>query len=45
MIETLRPDWPHRQHVLVVDGKPGQGTWSWEVFRPRRGRHAATLTT
>ena len=22
MIETLRPDWPHQQHVLVVDGSP-----------------------
>jgi hypothetical protein len=32
MIETLRPEWPHQQHVLVVDGKPGQGTSSWEVF-------------
>jgi hypothetical protein len=32
MIETLRPDWPHQQHVLVVDGKPGQGASSWEVF-------------
>ncbi|HEX7537608.1 MAG TPA: AMP-binding protein [Dermatophilaceae bacterium] len=33
MIETLRPDWPDQQHVLVVDGKPGQGTSSWEVFK------------
>lgn len=32
MIETLRPQWPTVEHVLVVDGKPGQGTGTWEDF-------------
>lgn len=32
MIDQLRGDWPALEHVLVVDGKPGQGTSSWEDF-------------
>ena len=32
MIEQLRGEWPSLEHVLVVDGKPGQGTSSWEDF-------------
>lgn len=32
MVDDLRGDWPALEHVLVVDGKPGQGTGSWEDF-------------
>lgn len=32
MVEELRGDWPALRHVLVVDGRPGQGTGSWEDF-------------
>ncbi|HWD01738.1 MAG TPA: AMP-binding protein [Amycolatopsis sp.] len=32
MMMRLRPQWPDVRHVLVVDGKPGQGTQSWEEF-------------
>ena len=32
MIETCRPDWPALEHILVVDGQPGEGTSSWEDF-------------
>src|SRR5512139_279039 len=32
MVDELRPQWPALEHVLVVDGKPGQGTSSWEEF-------------
>jgi cyclohexanecarboxylate-CoA ligase len=32
MVETLRADWPTLEHVLVVDGSPGQGTGSWAEF-------------
>jgi cyclohexanecarboxylate-CoA ligase len=32
MVEELKPGWPALEHVLVVDGKPGQGTQSWEDF-------------
>jgi cyclohexanecarboxylate-CoA ligase len=32
MVEKLRPDWPALEHVLVVDGSPGQGTRSWAEF-------------
>ena len=32
MIEGLRGDWPDLKHVLVIDGKAGQGTQSWEDF-------------
>ncbi|MBB3036248.1 AMP-binding protein [Hoyosella altamirensis] len=32
MIDTLRTQWPSVEHVLVVDGKPGQGTGTWEDF-------------
>ncbi|TVT47109.1 AMP-binding protein [Amycolatopsis rhizosphaerae] len=32
MADRLRPQWPRLEHVLVVDGKPGQGTGSWEEF-------------
>lgn len=32
MVEELRGDWPALQHVLVVGGRPGQGTSSWEDF-------------
>ena len=32
MVDELRPQWPALEHVLVVDGKPGQGTSSWEDF-------------
>ncbi|MFL6056098.1 MAG: AMP-binding protein [Actinoallomurus sp.] len=31
VIEKARVGWPALQHVLVVDGKPGQGT-SWAEF-------------
>jgi cyclohexanecarboxylate-CoA ligase len=41
MVEELRGDWPALEHVLVVDGKFGEGTQSWENFmatpwEPRR---------
>lgn len=32
MVDELRPGWPALEHVLVVDGKPDQGTASWEDF-------------
>lgn len=32
MIDKVRPNAPSLEHVLVVDGKPGQGTSSWEDF-------------
>jgi cyclohexanecarboxylate-CoA ligase len=32
MIDKLRVDWPAVEHVLVVDGAPGQGTQSWSDF-------------
>lgn len=32
MVEELRGDWPDLEHVLVVDGQPGQGTTSYEEF-------------
>jgi cyclohexanecarboxylate-CoA ligase len=32
MVEELRGDWPALEHVLVVDGKSGEGTQSWENF-------------
>jgi cyclohexanecarboxylate-CoA ligase len=32
MVDELRGGWPSLEHVLVVDGKPGQGTSSWEDF-------------
>lgn len=32
MIERLRGQWPTLQHVLVVDGAPGQGSSSFEDF-------------
>ena len=32
MIDKLRPDLPGLEHVLVVDGQPGQGTGSWAEF-------------
>jgi cyclohexanecarboxylate-CoA ligase len=32
MVEELKPGWPALEHVLVVDGEPGQGTQSWEAF-------------
>jgi cyclohexanecarboxylate-CoA ligase len=32
MIDELRADWPALEHVLVVDGRPGQGTSSWAEF-------------
>ncbi len=32
MVDELRDGWPALEHVLVVDGKPGQGTQSWEDF-------------
>ncbi len=32
MVDELKPGWPGLEHVLVVDGKPGQGTQSWEDF-------------
>ena len=32
MVDKLRVDWPALEHVLVVDGSPGQGTRSWAEF-------------
>ena len=32
MVDKLRVDWPTLEHVLVVDGSPGQGTRSWAEF-------------
>src|SRR5688500_18791947 len=32
MVDKLRADWPALEHVLVVDGSPGQGTQSWAEF-------------
>ena len=32
MVDELKGEWPALEHVLVVDGKPGQGTSSWEDF-------------
>ena len=32
MVDELRPGWPDLRHVLVVGGRPGQGTASWEDF-------------
>jgi cyclohexanecarboxylate-CoA ligase len=32
MVDELRGEWPALEHVLVVDGRPGQGTQSWEDF-------------
>jgi acyl-CoA synthetase (AMP-forming)/AMP-acid ligase II len=32
MIERLRPELPELEHVLVVDGLPGEGTSSWADF-------------
>ena len=32
MVDKLRADWPALEHVLVVDGSPGQGTRSWAEF-------------
>lgn len=32
MVDELRVDWPALEHVLVVNGQPGQGTSSWEDF-------------
>jgi acyl-CoA synthetase (AMP-forming)/AMP-acid ligase II len=32
MVDALRADWPTVEHVLVVDGSPGQGTGSWAEF-------------
>lgn len=32
MVDELRSEWPALEHVLVVDGQPGQGTSSWEDF-------------
>jgi cyclohexanecarboxylate-CoA ligase len=32
MVDELRGQWPALEHVLVVDGRPGQGTSSWEDF-------------
>ena len=32
MVDELRGDWPALDHVLVVDGRPDQGTQSWEDF-------------
>ncbi len=32
MVDELRGGWPALQHVLVVDGRAGQGTQSWEDF-------------
>ncbi|MCV2489051.1 AMP-binding protein [Geodermatophilus sp. YIM 151500] len=32
MVDKLRVDWPALEHVLVVDGSPGQGTQSWAEF-------------
>ncbi|MDQ8705657.1 AMP-binding protein [Streptomyces sp. LHD-70] len=49
MVERLRPEWPHLEHVLVVDGKPGQGVLPWSEFmatpweEQRDGAELATL--
>jgi cyclohexanecarboxylate-CoA ligase len=45
MIDKLRPDLPALEHVLVVDGQPGQGTCSWPAFMaaPREQRDLAAL--
>jgi cyclohexanecarboxylate-CoA ligase len=32
MVDELKSGWPALEHVLVVDGGPGQGTQSWEDF-------------
>ena len=32
MVDKLQVDWPTLEHVLVVDGSPGQGTRSWAEF-------------
>jgi cyclohexanecarboxylate-CoA ligase len=32
MVEELRGGWPALERVLVVDGKSGEGTQSWENF-------------
>jgi cyclohexanecarboxylate-CoA ligase len=32
MVDELRAEWPALEHVLVVDGRPGQGTQSWQDF-------------
>ena len=32
MVDKLGVDWPALEHVLVVDGSPGQGTRSWAEF-------------
>jgi cyclohexanecarboxylate-CoA ligase len=32
MIDRLRPRLPDLEHILVVDGEPGQGTTSWQDF-------------
>jgi cyclohexanecarboxylate-CoA ligase len=32
MVERLRPGWPDLQHVLVVDGRTGDGVTAWEEF-------------
>ena len=32
MVDKLAVDWPALEHVLVVDGSPGQGTRSWAEF-------------
>jgi cyclohexanecarboxylate-CoA ligase len=43
MVDKLRADWPALEHVLVVDGSPGQGTQSWAEFMatPREERGEA----
>jgi len=38
MVERLRPQLPALEHVLVIDGKPGQGTGSWEDFMTAAGQ-------
>lgn len=48
MVEKVRPQWPSLAHVLVVGGKPGQGTGSWEDFQATRWqerRDPASLVT
>ena len=32
MVEKIRPEWPSLEHVIVIDGKPGEGAASWEEF-------------
>jgi cyclohexanecarboxylate-CoA ligase len=32
MVDRLRPSWAALQHVLVVDGEPGDANPSWESF-------------